>query len=210
MSIKNLVRYYSEDKVNLVMLKRHKYICINDYDESFNVFLDKPQTKQFLALIAQEYNISIYFQDNQSNSHLMTPNAIILVYQDYIFIHPRLANLFFSCVYPQLNIKIKISCHNKERKGYIYVLEGINILKIGYSTNIEKRIKQLSRWSNELELIAKIEGTIGLEKSIHHTLHLTGDYFGDEWYPSYRKNEILSLIDESVDSQIFQPNISVN
>ena len=52
MAIKNLVRYYSQENVNLVMLKRHKYICINNYDESFNDFLEKPQIKQVLGSIA--------------------------------------------------------------------------------------------------------------------------------------------------------------
>jgi predicted transcriptional regulator len=86
----------------------------------------------------------------------------------------------------------------ERKQGYIYLFEGINVLKLGFSTDVETRLKTLSRWEDELEIIAKKKGTITKEKSIHSILHQTGDYFGDEWYPLYRKHEILQLMDVTI------------
>ena len=81
------------------------------------------------------------------------------------------------------------------KPGFIYLLEGSNCLKLGYSTNVEQRLKTLNRWIDELELVATVKGTIGTEKALHSTLHKTGDCLGEEWYPVYRKHEILGLMD---------------
>lgn len=96
---------------------------------------------------------------------------------------------------PELKIQTKQKTKRKNNRGYIYLFEGSNVLKLGYTKNVLSRLKQLSRWQGELELVASVISTIDKEKSLHQTLHLTGDYFGDEWYPLYRKNEILQLMD---------------
>ena len=96
---------------------------------------------------------------------------------------------------PELKIQTKQKTKQKNNSGYIYLFEGSNVLKLGYTKNVLSRLKQLSRWQGELELVASVISTIDKEKSLHQTLHLTGDYFGDEWYPLYRKNEILQLMD---------------
>ena len=95
----------------------------------------------------------------------------------------------------------KIKPKIRERpKSFIYLLEGGCCLKLGYSTNIKQRIKTLSRWTDELELIFSRKGTMIEEKAIHKSLHISGDYLGDEWYPVYRKNEILNLLNENNNS----------
>lgn len=83
---------------------------------------------------------------------------------------------------------------NKKRRGYIYLFTNEQVLKLGYSANPSYRMTQLQRWDGELEMIAKVEGTEPQEKRLHSLLHQTGEYFGCEWYPSYRKNEILNLL----------------
>ncbi|HEY9702884.1 MAG TPA: GIY-YIG nuclease family protein [Allocoleopsis sp.] len=108
---------------------------------------------------------------------------------------------FWNNLYPDLKVNQKRDTKKTLQNGYIYLFEGSNILKLGYSSNVDLRLKVLSRWDGELELVAMKRGNINKEKSLHRTLHLTGDCFGDEWYPSYRKNEILRLMDVIDDSQ---------
>ena len=79
---------------------------------------------------------------------------------------------------------------NDRSKGYIYLLKSDDKIKIGFSKNVKKRVRQLSRWDGELELITVIKGTIHLEKKFHSFLRSQGEYFGDEWYPQYRLEEI--------------------
>jgi len=82
----------------------------------------------------------------------------------------------------------------KKVKTYIYLFSNSQVLKLGYSTNPENRIKQLQRWEGELEVLNIVEGTLPQEKQLHSLLHQVGDSFGDEWYPIYRENEILNLM----------------
>lgn len=82
----------------------------------------------------------------------------------------------------------------RSSKGYIYLFASEQVLKLGFSTNPEKRIKDLQRWNGELEIIHTIKGTESKEKQLHKLLHQTGEYFGCEWYPVYRKHEILNLM----------------
>lgn len=85
-------------------------------------------------------------------------------------------------------------------QGYIYLFEGSNILKLGFTRNVGQRLKSLCRWQGELELVTSKKGDISHEQSYHRHLHMTGEYLGDEWYPSYRKQEILQLM--SIDSSV--------
>jgi hypothetical protein len=96
-----------------------------------------------------------------------------------------------------INKKIIKETNRKKKQGYIYLLEGSNALKLGYSTNVSQRLKALNRWKGELDIVAKVKGTINKEKTLHSILHNTGDYLGDEWYPVYRKHEILALLSSS-------------
>jgi hypothetical protein len=82
----------------------------------------------------------------------------------------------------------------KKKTGYVYLLEGVDVLKVGFSTNIKNRIKTLQRWGGELSLLMQIKGDIPLERRLHSELHKTGKYFGDEWYPLSRRKEIIDLM----------------
>lgn len=107
-----------------------------------------------------------------------------------------LAQKIWNELEPKLAIPITKKTTNKAvKQGYIYLFEGNNILKLGYSVTVNQRLRNLSRWKGELELVKKIKGTITQEKSLHSLLHSTGDYCGDEWYPIYRKHEIIQLMD---------------
>ncbi len=119
------------------------------------------------------------------------------------------AILFWNKAFPDLKMSVAQKYTAKSKQGYIYLFEGVNILKLGYSTDVQVRLKSLSRWDGELELVATKKGNINKEKSLHRTLHLTGDCFGDEWYPSYRKNEILRLMD-IISSDDEQSDLSCN
>lgn len=83
----------------------------------------------------------------------------------------------------------------KSQQGYVYLLDSGVVLKLGYSTNVKSRIKALQRWDGELELLITKKGTLDDEQKFHRYLKATGESFGDEWYPSYRKLEILSVLD---------------
>ena len=79
--------------------------------------------------------------------------------------------------------------------GLIYVMESqFEIIKVGFTTNIGSRLKALSRWEGELEVLLTIESSIELEQKFHKALKDTGEVFGYEWYPYSRKEEILNLV----------------
>ena len=101
---------------------------------------------------------------------------------------------FWNQAFSEPKFREKSTEKTSYKNGYIYLFEGSNVLKLGFTKDVHVRLKQLSRWDGELELIANKVGTISTEKSLHQKLHLTGEFFGDEWYPISRKNEILALI----------------
>jgi hypothetical protein len=77
----------------------------------------------------------------------------------------------------------------------IYLFEtSSGYLKLGYSTNVQKRFDQIKRWSDELSVVEVVGGTIEQEQSIHRLLHSEGKSFGQEWYPVERKKEILKIM----------------
>lgn len=101
---------------------------------------------------------------------------------------------FWNKAFSEPKFKEKSTENTSYKEGFIYLFEGSNVLKLGFSKDVHTRLKKLSRWDGELELITHKVGTISTEKILHRKLHLTGESFGDEWYPIYRKNEILALI----------------
>jgi hypothetical protein len=83
----------------------------------------------------------------------------------------------------------------KSLEGFIYVFESESkVLKVGFSRNIESRLKTLSRWENELILLTYVKSSINNEQKLHRVLHATGDFLGYEWYPISRKAEILEIL----------------
>jgi len=96
----------------------------------------------------------------------------------------------------------------KKVKTYIYLFSNSQVLKLGYSTNPENRIKQLQRWEGELEVLNIVEGTLPQEKQLHSLLHQVVDSFGDEWYPIYRENEILNLMNSiNINKKVVLPEV---
>ena len=79
-------------------------------------------------------------------------------------------------------------------KEYIYLLSNGHSIILGNSTDPENKVKQLQRWEGELEIITIIEGTQDKELDLHSILKETGSHFNCEWYPAYRKHEILNLL----------------
>lgn len=65
----------------------------------------------------------------------------------------------------------------------IYVAKTKNFVKIGYSTNVKRRINQLQSANPEpVELVDSIPGTLELERSIHDKLSPYRCEGGNEWY----------------------------
>lgn len=78
----------------------------------------------------------------------------------------------------------------KSKSGYIYVLQCADKYKIGYSTNVEQRIRQLDTRPFKLNLLLKCysDKAYDIEQELHKQLiefRLEG-----EWY-----NEFLNMID---------------
>jgi hypothetical protein len=79
--------------------------------------------------------------------------------------------------------------------GNIYLIEdNFSLLKLGFTNNIDKRVKALQRWDGELSVICFIKSTLYKEKQLHKLLHSKGLFFGEEWYPKTRKEEIIELL----------------
>jgi len=203
MAIKNLVRYYSQDNVDLIMLKRHKYICINNYDESFNEFLDNPQIKQVLNSIAQTEKLDIKFKDNRSNKHLKFPNAIILDHQGYTFIHPELANLYFSSVYPFISLHVrrfqnqKTYFHSDSPRKELYLA-----IEEGHRTWVKTFVDEL------YDAFYRLENRENTGESYQHPRHfakLTNKYIYDQ-LPVFGSEEVkreLKELKETDDTKSF-------
>lgn len=71
-----------------------------------------------------------------------------------------------------------------EKRGYVYFIKCLDKIKIGYTTDIEKRMKQLKIGNGEkLELIYKIQGNRYLETVYQHkyeNFHISGEWFEAE------------------------------
>lgn len=85
----------------------------------------------------------------------------------------------------------------------IYVLDNGIHFKIGYTTNLDKRIKQLQTGSStELKVICVKHGDVALEQQLHSTLskyHVRGEWF--EKSPEVM-NVIANLVDYSLDKHV--------
>ncbi len=92
------------------------------------------------------------------------------------------------------NLKQQKTKGKMVKDGFIYVLEGSNRVKVGFSVNPEARLKALSRWQGELKTVFSCKGSINLEQKIHKQLHKAGEFYGAEWYPKNRLQEIINLI----------------
>lgn len=65
----------------------------------------------------------------------------------------------------------------------IYIIKTGSFVKIGYTTNVARRLGQLQSANPEpLELIDSIPGTLAVERSIHEKLSPYRSEGGNEWY----------------------------
>lgn len=74
--------------------------------------------------------------------------------------------------------------HSEYIKGYIYILKCEDKYKIGFSKNVERRMKQLDTRPFNLELVFKFYSDIAYD--IEHTLHTVYEKYklDGEWYSS--------------------------
>lgn len=88
----------------------------------------------------------------------------------------------------------------------IYIIRTSNFVKIGYSTDVNRRFKELQAANPLLlELVGSFPGTLSLERTIHAKLrpHRCGG--GSEWYQmtsnvtefvnNFRTNGLLRLLE---------------
>lgn len=166
MSIKNLVRYYNQDDVALVMLKKHKYICTNNYDESYREFANKPKIVSVIADLAKQENMFTEYSNNRSNAHLKRPNAIVLSYRGYTFIHPHLANLFFATNYPDICLHV---FKFYEQKTYLHSDNPRNLLYVSQEDGCQNWIKTFA--DRLFEMFYKLYGIENTGKPYQHPLY---------------------------------------
>ena len=91
----------------------------------------------------------------------------------------------------------KKSYKERNKAGFIYLLKCSDKYKIGYSKNVEHRIKQLDTRPFKIELVLKIysENAYDIEQELHKKLEL--HKADGEWYnSSLQKVNIVSLIKE--------------
>jgi hypothetical protein len=151
-----------------------------------------------------EYIDKIYSVNLKGNTYKIIPAAICL--QWLVLDKPEKINLFTDEIYKSTKLKLDFpdfkniniktyKSKNYEDKGLIYLFESnLGVLKLGFTKNVNQRLKGLQRWDGELSVIDVVKGTIRKEKNIHKILHATGDYYGEEWYPISRKEEILQVL----------------
>jgi len=72
----------------------------------------------------------------------------------------------------------------------VYFVTKDNKIKIGYTTNIDKRLKELNNQYGKIDLIAIIKGTRKLEKAFHTKFEKYS--IGNEWFKL--NHEILNFI----------------
>lgn len=95
----------------------------------------------------------------------------------------------------KLEKKVKINDEQtQDVVGFIYLITNDDFIKLGFSTNVTKRIKSLQTSSpKRLKLIKRVKGTIEQEKQLHRKLlqyRVNG-----EWYRYEHKNILINCLD---------------
>ena len=88
------------------------------------------------------------------------------------------------------------------REGYLYVIASEHLVKLGFSANVEQRIKALERRDKEFKLLFKTKGSICTEKLYHRHLQNTGESYEKEFYPIKRLQEILDLLNKNLHTNL--------
>lgn len=75
----------------------------------------------------------------------------------------------------------------------IYVFKSGKFVKIGYSTDVSRRLREMQTANPEpIELVGSIPGTLTLEKTIHRKLRAYRCGGGSEWYKT--TGEVLEFV----------------
>jgi hypothetical protein len=153
---------------------------------------------------SEEYSDQIYSGGIKGQNYKLIPINICL--QWLLKDNPAKINILVDEVYALTGIQLKFPDFTKNKvvinkkqnytpKGLIYLFESsLGLLKLGFTKNVKQRLNDLKRWEGELTILDVVEGTIYKEKEIHKILHTTGDFYGDEWYPLSRKQEICDIL----------------
>lgn len=67
-------------------------------------------------------------------------------------------------------------------------------IKVGWSKNVQKRIKQIERWKGEIKLLMAVPGTMAQEMRIHRDLGRTYPRLSKEWYGLEARQLAMSLV----------------
>ena len=70
----------------------------------------------------------------------------------------------------------------KQKQGYIYVLTSETTFKFGFTSSLEKRLKQLRRYESELTLYRIFPASLNTEQQIHRKFSNLA-LESSEWYP---------------------------
>lgn len=68
-------------------------------------------------------------------------------------------------------------------------------MKLGWTKNVQRRLKELQRWPGELEIIRTVEGTMAKELKIHKELGRMFKRLSKEWYPVEIESTALILME---------------
>jgi len=151
--------------------------------KKINNWYELKSTKRYLEKLSTDINLPILSRDGTK----------ALIMQDTYcgktdnWVHPEIANEVSSWIRKKLP-------KSRTDVGYIYLIQASGYLKLGYSLNVDERLKSLSRWPGEAIIVGKIKGTQKQEIRLHSLLKKTGKVYGNEWYPIQRKDEILNRL----------------
>ncbi|QIW88451.1 hypothetical protein [Pseudanabaena phage PA-SR01] len=192
-NIKNLSFIFDSDKD-----------CLGLSFSEYARFISKAETTIRRKAKKEKYGGQIYSVTLAGQNYKLVPVDICL--QWLVTDKPEKITIFTNAVktltgkdlkFPDFSITNIKSVKNKSYnpRGLLYLFESkLGILKLGFTKNIRQRVSQLQRWENELTIVNVVEGSIYKEKELHKILHATGEFFGDEWYPITRKEEIINML----------------
>ena len=180
--------------------------CLGLSFSEYARFISKTETTIRRKAKKEKYSGQVYSVALAGQSYKLVPVDICL--QWLVTDKPEKITIFVNDVknligldlkFPDFSVAKITSVKKKQYSptGLIYLFESkLGILKLGFTKNIKQRISQLQRWENELSIVNVVEGSIYREKELHKILHATGEFFGDEWYPITRKEEILNMLQD--------------
>lgn len=109
------------------------------------------------------------------------------IYSDKFKSFSYITNIKICKDAPSIKEHTKAKCEPKKKtEGYVYVLKCADKYKLGYSNNVEQRMKQLDTRPFPLELVYKAysEKAYDIEQELHSVYTSYGYRLEGEWYSS--------------------------